>query len=254
MEAIQPGAAGKPQAMRLQAFLSDAGVASRRKSAELIEQGLVTVNGEVVKAPGHKVDPVADMIAFKGKRVEPEACEYYAFYKPMNVITTAADEAGRKKVTDFFTKVKARVFPVGRLDRNSTGLLIMTNDGMLANALMHPSKGVEKRYAVMTDGPLGPEQLMKFQKGLRIEGQTTSTCQIVDHGPVDKRGFAYEVVLHEGKNRQIRKMMEILGRHCREIHRFEYGPLKLGRMKPGEYRALTVDEVRILKECVGGAA
>lgn len=238
--------------MRLQSFLADAGVASRRKSAELIEAGLVKVNGEVVKAAGHKVDPAADRVEYKGKRVEPEALEYYLFYKPMNVITTAADEQGRKKVTDFFTHIKARVFPVGRLDRNSTGLLIMTNDGALANGLMHPSKGVEKRYAVLLDGPLGQEQMLKFQKGLRIEGQTTSTCQIIDHGALEKRGFAYEVVLHEGKNRQIRKMMEILGRHCKEIHRFEYGPLKLGRLKPGEYRPLTSDEVRTLKECVGG--
>ncbi len=238
--------------MRLQSYLADAGVASRRKSAELIEQGLVKVNGTVVKAAGHPVDPGKDTVEFKGRKVEPEACEYYLFYKPMNVITTAADEQGRKKVTDFFTKVKARVFPVGRLDRNSTGLLVMTNDGALANGLMHPSKGVEKRYAVLLDGPLGPEQMMKFQKGLKIEGQTTSTCKITDHGPVDKRGFAYEVVLHEGKNRQIRKMMEILGRHCKEIHRFEYGPLKLGRLKPGEYRPLSADEVQTLKECVGG--
>lgn len=238
--------------MRLQSYLADAGVASRRKSAELIEAGLVKVNGEVVKAAGHPIDPDKDKVEFKGRAVKPEACEYYIFHKPMNVITTAADEQGRKKVTDFFTKVKARVFPVGRLDRNSTGLLIMTNDGALANGLMHPSKGVEKRYAVLLDGPLGAEQMMKFRKGLKIEGETTSTCQIIDHGPVEKRGFAYEVILHEGKNRQIRKMMEILGRHCKEIHRFEYGPLKLGRLKPGEFRPLSADEVQILKDCVGG--
>ncbi len=237
--------------MRLQSFLADAGVASRRKSAELVEQGLVKVNGEVVKAPGHPVDPEKDLIEFKGRKVQPEALHYYLFYKPMNVITTAADEQGRKKVTDFFTKVNARVFPVGRLDRNSTGLLIMTNDGALANGLMHPSKGVEKRYAVLLDGPLGPEQMMKFQKGLKIEGQTTSTCKITDHGAVEKRGFAYEVVLHEGKNRQIRKMMEILGRHCKEIHRFEYGDLKLGKLRPGDFRPLTADEVAALKVCAG---
>lgn len=238
--------------MRLQSFLADAGVASRRKSAELIEQGLVKVNGEVVKAAGHRIDPKTDKVEYKNKQVHPEQNEYYLFYKPMNVITTADDEQGRKKVTDFFTKVRARVFPVGRLDRNSTGLLIMTNDGALANRLMHPSRGVEKRYAVLLDGPLGPEQLMKFRKGMKIEGQMTSTCQIIDHGPVERRGFAYEVVLHEGKNRQIRKMMEILGRHCKEIHRFEYGPLKLGKLRPGEYRPLTPDEVRTLKECVSG--
>jgi 23S rRNA pseudouridine2605 synthase len=240
--------------MRLQSFLADAGIASRRKSAEFVETGLVKVNGVVVKAPGHPVDPDKDKVEFKGKRVQKEALHYYLFYKPTNVITTAADEAGRKKVTDFFTKVAARVFPVGRLDRNSTGLLIMTNDGQLANGLMHPSRGVEKRYAVLTDGPLGPEQLLKFRKGLRIEGETTSSCQIIDHGPHARSGFAYEVVLHEGKNRQIRKMMEILGRHCKEIHRFEYGPLKLGRLKPGEFRPLSAEEVATLKECVGGPA
>lgn len=238
--------------MRLQSYLADAGVASRRKSAELIEAGLVKVNGEVVKAAGHRIDPAVDKIEFKGRQVEPEKNEYYLFYKPTNVITTAADEAGRKKVTDFFSHIKARVFPVGRLDRNSTGLLIMTNDGQLANGLMHPSRGVEKRYAVLLDGPLGPEQMMKFRKGMKVEGEMTSSCQITDHGPVEKRGFAYEIVLHEGKNRQIRKMMEILGRHCKEIHRFEYGPLKLGRLKPGEFRPLSADEVNTLKECVGG--
>lgn len=237
--------------MRLQSFLADAGVASRRKSAELIESGLVKVNGEVVKAPGHPVDGEKDVIEFKGQKVKPEALHYYLFYKPTNVITTAADEQGRKKVTDFFTKVNARVFPVGRLDRNSTGLLVMTNDGALANGLMHPSKGVEKRYAVLVDGPLGPEQMLKFQKGLKIEGQMTSTCKITDHGAVERRGFAYEIVLHEGKNRQIRKMMEILGRHCKEIHRFEYGALRLGKLKPGEFRPLTPDEVAALKESAG---
>lgn len=237
--------------MRLQSYLADAGVASRRRSAELIESGLVKVNGQIVRAPGHAVDAEKDVIEFKGQKVRPEALHYYLFHKPINVITTAADEQGRKKVTDFFRKVNARVFPVGRLDRNSTGLLIMTNDGALANGLMHPSKGVEKRYAVLLDGPLGKEQMIKFQKGLKIEGQMTSTCQIIDHGPVERRGFAYEVVLHEGKNRQIRKMMEILGRHCKEIHRFEYGALQLGRLKPGEFRPLTPAEVAQLKESAG---
>jgi 23S rRNA pseudouridine2605 synthase len=236
--------------MRLQSFLSKSGVASRRKCAELVQEGKVKVNGEVVTEPGKAIEPDQDVILYRGKPVVSKALAYYMFHKPLNVITTAKDPQNRRTVVEFFKDKKERVFPVGRLDRNTTGLLLVTNDGDLANALMHPRYGVTKRYAVLIDKSLSKAQLDKFKRGLRIEGdKKTAACQITAYG---KQGghFAYEVTLKEGKNRQIRKMMEILGCRVKALHRFEYGPLDLGNLKLGASRPLKATELKALREFI----
>jgi len=235
--------------MRLQSYLSKSGLASRRKAADFIREGKVTVNGSVVREPGAAVDPAKDEICFGKKEVRSAQAVYYVFHKPVNVITSASDPQGRRTAVDFFSGIPHRVFPVGRLDRNTTGLLLMTNDGDLANELMHPRYGVVKRYAVLTDRCLSPNQMEKFRRGMRLEGGKTRACEIKDYGPKG-RHYAYEVALKEGKNRQIRRMMEILGHSVKALHRFEYGPLELGHLKPGHFRSLSPAEVKRLRDSV----
>lgn len=233
--------------MRLQVFLAQSGVASRRASADLIRDGHVAVNGKIVHEPGFHVQPESDRIAFRGQPIQFEKKEYFIFYKPTNVVTTASDEKGRKTVVDFFKKIKTRLYPVGRLDRNTTGILIMTNDGELANHLMHPRYGVVKKYVAVIDKPLSAEMMKKFKKGIYLESGITHAAHIhfiEEHS----KGHAYEIHIHEGKNRQIRKMMEILEREVKFLHRFEYGPLNLGDLKPGEYRSITSEELKLLKK------
>ncbi|MBF0254799.1 MAG: rRNA pseudouridine synthase, partial [Candidatus Omnitrophica bacterium] len=234
--------------MRLQSFLSQNGVASRRKCAEIILAGEVRVNGKVASGPGDAIDPEKDEILYQSKPVRPCARrQYFLFHKPLNVITTARDTHARKTVVDFFKGVQARLFPVGRLDRNTTGILLLTDDGELANRLMHPRHGVLKRYAVLTDSPLSSVQLTKFSKGVQLGPKRTAECGIRPCGKKE-RYYAYEVTLAEGQNRQIRRMMTILGKNVKALHRFEYGPLVLGRLEPGKHRPLTAEEVAALRQ------
>ena len=232
--------------MRLQSYLSRSGVASRRHAADLIREGKVRVNDELVREPGKKVDPDKDRITFEDKELSFESKAYYVFHKPMNVITTAKDTHGRKTVIDFFKHLKLRLYPVGRLDQNSTGLLLLTNDGDLANHLMHPKFGVMKRYAVLIDRPLSTQDITKFKRGIRLGSKSTAPCEMTSYG---KRGgsYAYEVTLHEGQKRQIRRMIEILGKSVKGLHRFEYGSISLGKLKAGQFRTLTPKEIDSLR-------
>lgn len=217
-----------------------------------MKEGAVQVNGKPVLEPGFAVDPEKDRVLFQGKPVEAEGKLYFLFHKPRGVISTASDTHGRKTVVDFFRSVPARLYPVGRLDADTTGLLILTNDGDFANRLMHPRHGVSKVYEAVLAKPMSEQQRIKAEKGLRVEGYQTRACRVEPcpaGGPQGKpaKGFHYRVTLHEGRKRQIREMMKILGLSLVSLHRSQIGPLTIGSLKPGEFRALTPEEIAELR-------
>jgi 23S rRNA pseudouridine2605 synthase len=240
--------------MRLQAYLADCGVASRRKAAQIISGGLVSVNGAAVFEPGTEIREGKDEIRLQGRRIFPEKKLYFVLNKPKNVVTTLSDERGRRSVADYFGRVGERLFPVGRLDRNSTGLVLMTNDGEWAHRLMHPAGGIRKYYEVWVDPPLSSQQRLCFARGVWLDGARTAPARIHEIG---RKGgaAAYEVVLGEGKNRQIRRMMAVLGAFVRALHRYRYGSLTLKGVPSGTFRALTGREVEALsREALPGGA
>jgi len=206
------------------------------------------VNGKVVREPGTEADPQKDTIEALGKRVKPERLVYFLFHKPKGVITSVKDPQGRKTVMDYFPKVKERIFPVGRLDYHSEGLLLMTNDGDLDFLLTHPSHEVEKTYEVTVRGKLSEKLAAKMARGVRIDSGLTAPCEIeiLDYDG-EKNKTLLKMVLHEGKNREIRKMMEVFHFPVFRLKRVGYSFLTLdvGR---GESRRLTAEEVRRLYE------
>lgn len=233
--------------MRLQTFLSKSGITSRRKAADLIKSGKISVNGRIVLEPGYAVDPASGHITCLGRNVVPEAKAYYLFHKPRGVITTVEDAYKRRTVRDFFRSVPVRLYPAGRLDRDTTGLLVMTNDGEFANRLTHPRFGLEKIYEARIHRALTEPDVKRFERGLRIQGYLTSPCRIEAQGRSEKK-FFYKITLHEGRKRQIREMMSVLGVRVLSLHRIQVGPLKLGTLKAGAFRPLTEAE---RKACLG---
>ncbi len=232
--------------MRLQSYLSKAGIASRRKVVEHIEAGLVTVNGKKVLEPGFAVSPDKDEIKYKDHPVRFQRKAYYAFHKPRGVITTTVDTHGRKTILDFFKDVPGRLYPVGRLDQDTSGLLIVTNDGDFANEIMHPSHGKAKIYELTLKERLSESQRTKAEKGLWVEGYQTRPCRIE---PIKKANSPlYLVTLYEGRKRQIREMMKIIQAEIVSLHRIQVGTLKLGHLKVGTYRPLTEEEIKALTE------
>lgn len=247
------------QEQRLQKILAAAGIASRRKAEELILAGRVQVNGKAVTALGSKADPSADHIRVDGKLLkQPEKHRYFMLNKPKGVVTTVSDPEGRPTVMKFFARNNARVFPVGRLDYQSEGLLLMTNDGELANTLTRAASKVEKTYLVKVSGRPTGEALEQLRHGVMIEkgrrgervGRTmTQPARITMIRDTDNPW--YEVVLVEGKNREIRKMFEEVGHFVEKIRRVGFGPLVLD-VEPGEIRELTEKEVTQLKRAGRG--
>ena len=236
--------------IRLQKYLSQCAVASRRKSEELIVSGKVKVNGKVAGL-GDKVNPKRDTVTVSGKKIVSSKKHYYIMlHKPRGFITTMEDELGRKCVAELVKDVGARVYPVGRLDRDSEGLLIMTNDGEFANYLTHPSKHVPKTYRVTVRPDITDEQLLAFNEGIEIDGRKTAPA---DAHVIEKseNRVVLEVVLHEGRNRQIRRMCEALGLEVARLKRTHIGSLKLGMLPQGKWRSLTEDEVHRLKVSSG---
>lgn len=236
--------------IRLQKYLSQCAVASRRKSEELILAGKVKVNGHVAGL-GDKIDPKRDTVTVSGKKVVYSKKHYYIMlHKPRGYITTMEDEMGRKCVAELVKDVGARVYPVGRLDRDSEGLLIMTNDGDFANHLTHPSKHVPKTYRVTVRPSVSDEQLVAINEGIEIDGKKTAPADahIIDKS--DNR-VVLEIILHEGRNRQIRRMCEALGLEVARLKRTHIGSLKLGMLPQGKWRELTEDEVHRLKVSSG---
>lgn len=236
--------------IRLQKYLSQCAVASRRKSEELILSGKVKVNGKVAGL-GDKINPKRDTVTVSGKKIVSSKKHYYIMlHKPRGFITTMEDEMGRKCVAELVKDVGARVYPVGRLDRDSEGLLIMTNDGDFANHLTHPSKHVPKTYRVTVRPSVSEDQLIAFNEGIEVDGRKTAPA---DAHIIDKseNRVVLEIILHEGRNRQIRRMCEALGLEVARLKRTHIGSLKLGMLPQGKWRNLTEDEVHRLKVSSG---
>ncbi len=242
--------------MRLQRFLAQAGIASRRKAELLITQGLVKVNGKVVTELGTKVDPRKDQVQVEGKRAQAEELVYLLLNKPKGFVTTAHDPEGRPTVMQLVRDAGVRVYPVGRLDFNTEGVLLMTNDGELAHALMHPSRGVQKTYQVKLRGMAGPDLVESWMKGVTLDdGEKTAPAQVTMLGPTEGgRNTWLEVTIHEGKNRQIHRMAEAAGFQVAKLERVRYAGLDSEAVKPGRYRTLLAREVAALRKLAGLSA
>ncbi|MBD3378877.1 MAG: pseudouridine synthase [Candidatus Omnitrophica bacterium] len=232
---------------RLQSVLAHAGIASRRRSAGLIEDGLVEVDGKVVREKGYRLDPSLHRITVMGRPLSAEEQKkYILLYKPAGVITTVKDTHGRKKVTDLVPGLKERVYPVGRLDKDTTGLLVLTNDGKLAHRLSHPSFEVEKEYRAEVSGKITPEKLRRLSEGVFVEGKKTSPCSV--KVLEEKKGRTLlAMTIHEGRKRQIRSMISSIGAKVVSLERVRYAGLTLEGLTEGRWRYLTPAEVLKLK-------
>ena len=234
--------------IRIQKIIADAGIASRRKAEELINAGAVTVNGKKAKL-GDKADPYKDKINVAGRDIviRKNSKKYYIMlHKPRGFITTMSDEGGRKCVAELIDDVPARLFPVGRLDRESEGLLLMTNDGEFANLISHPSTHFPKTYRVTVRPRMTDDQLTTLTTGVVIEGRMSMPAAVhVVKSEQDRT--VLEIVLEEGRNRQIRKMCEAIGLEVARLKRIAVGPVRLGMLQPGKYRELTPDEMRAIR-------
>lgn len=236
--------------VRLQKFLAESGVASRRKSEELIDQGKVKVNGRVAMI-GDKIDPKKDTVTVNGKKiVKTKAFTYVVLHKPRGFITTMSDEKDRKCVAELIKDVDGRVYPVGRLDKDSEGMLLFTNDGAFANAMTHPTKHVPKTYRVTVRPSISEEQITALTQGVIIEDRKTAPAEVRVITKEEGR-VVLEIILYEGRNRQIRKMCEEVGLEVARLKRTAIGSIKLGMLKQGAWRHLTEDEVRKLMIAAG---
>ena len=228
-------------------MLADCGVASRRKSEELIRAGRVRVNGRIADI-GDKVDPINDKVYVGKRRVTGTArpkLRYIMLNKPRGVLTTMSDERGRKCVADLITDIDVRVYPIGRLDRDSEGMLLLTNDGEFANHIMHPKKHVNKVYRVTVRPNINDEQVKKLSDGVVIDGRRTAPAQVRVVTREEGRAVL-EIVIREGRNRQIRKMCDTVGLEVARLKRIAIGSVKLGGLKSGAFRDLTEMEVKKL--------
>ena len=236
---------------RLQKYLAGAGIASRRKCEELILQGQVQVNNSVVTELGTKIDPKKDKIEVDGKLIKYKEKKHYSYIllnKPKGYLTSLSDPFGRPTILDLLRDIKERVYPVGRLDYNSEGLLILTNDGELTYALTHPAKEVEKVYIVKVKGIPSSEKLKMLSKGVTLKkNYKISPCNINLLKTI--KGNAI-LKIKEGKKRQIRKMAEYIGHFVLELIRIQTGPISLKGVKPGEYRYLNKEEIKSLKKII----
>lgn len=233
--------------MRLQKYLAICGVASRRNAEKMIQDGKVQVNGITVTEMGVQVDENLDRVCVGGEEVHPEAEKHYlAYHKPIGEVTTASDPEGRATVMDRFRDYPVRLFPVGRLDYDSEGLLLLTNDGDMMNRLLHPSHEVSKVYLVKASNQVTDEEIRRLRAGVMIEGKLTSPAQVRLI-----RREAFDTVLlvgiHEGRNRQVRKMLEAVGHQVVNLKRVEFGPISLGDLPRGQWRRLTEQEIARLK-------
>lgn len=233
---------------RLQKFLAEAGVASRRKAEELIAAGKIKVNGKVVTELGTKIDPNKDEVLYLDKEVSTKEVElvYIMLHKPEGYVTTAKEQFGRPGVMDLVRDVKARIFPVGRLDYDTSGLLLLTNDGDLTYKLTHPKHDVDKTYIAKLYGTPDDMDLQKFRRGVVIDGKQTKPAkmQILEKG---ERQSTVEIIIHEGRNRQVRKMCEAIKHPVAQLKRVATGDLTMVDLPKGKYRHLTPKEVKYLK-------
>lgn len=233
---------------RLQKIIAEMGIASRRKAEEIIVEGRVTVNGRIAVI-GMKADPLRDHIKVDGRLLfRAEKKVYYAFNKPRGVMTSMSDPQGRPTVQEFFGGIKQRVFPVGRLDYDSEGLLLLTNDGDFAQAILHPSKKVPKTYLVKIKGVLEDEELERLRKGIKIDGKMTAPAKVKKLKKTESNSWI-EMIISEGRKRQIRKMLERVGHQVIRLMRIRINGIEMGPLEPGTYRKLTMEEMHtIMKE------
>lgn len=236
--------------MRLQKYLADAGVASRRACEALIAAGRVRVNGATA-AIGQSVE-AGDTVELDGK---PVACAQrhivILFYKPRGVVCTSEDPEGRRTVQDYFRDLPERLYNVGRLDLNSEGLLLMTNDGALAHRLTHPRFGVEKTYYVVCDGKVTASDFAKLTNGVLLDDGMTAPARVDCIRTTQRGDTSFLITIHEGRNRQIRRMAEAIGHRTLRLKRERFGCLELGTLKPGEWRYLTESELTSLRALLG---
>jgi len=229
---------------RLQKVLAKAGVASRRGAEEIIRQGKVKVDGKVVTEMGTKVDPDIQVIECNGIRLEaPEKKVYILLHKPAGYLSTVDDPQGRPIVTDLLKNIKERVYPVGRLDLDTEGALLLTNDGELAQKILHPSHEVNKTYVVKVKGQPDKKNLDLLSKGIVLEGRKTWPAHI-EVLKTETQSTAIRITIHEGRKRQVRKMFDAIGHSVMELKRTAYGQLKLGKLGPGKYRFLTLEDIK----------
>lgn len=232
-------------------MIADSGVCSRRKAEQMISQGRVKINGHPVKL-GDKCG-YKDLITIDGERImipKKKNFIYIMMNKPRGYVTTVSDELDRRCVMDLLEDVEERVYPVGRLDRNSEGLLLFTNDGEFANSIMHPSRHISKTYRVTVRPDINDDQLVALSEGVVIDGKKTLPASVVVKDKEAGR-VVILITIKEGRNRQIRKMCEAVGLEVARLRRISIGPLKLGMLKPGSYRDLTADELRALRNAIG---
>jgi 23S rRNA pseudouridine2605 synthase len=229
--------------VRLAKYMAQCGVASRRHAERLVTSGRVFVGGRRVTDPAHDVSE-ADEVTVEGKRISPQRLEYHLLHKPLGVVSTAHDPEGRPKVTDMVPS-DVRLYPVGRLDADSSGLILLTNDGALANRLTHPSFEVEKAYRAEVEGGVAAGALERLRQGVELDDGMTSPARVreLSRGP---SGSVLELVIHEGRKRQVRRMLESVGHRVRSLQRVRFGPLELGDLKPGASRPLEAAEIEAL--------
>ena len=238
--------------VRLQKFLAEQGVASRRKSEELIMAGKVKVNGHVAQI-GQKINPRKDLVTVGKQKitsVKNRKMIYIMLHKPRGYVTTVSDEQNRKTVMDLVSDIDERIYPVGRLDKDSEGLLILTNDGSFTNAMTHPSHNYAKVYRVTVRPKISDEILFNLRSGIEIDGKKTAPCEVTVLTTEENR-VVLEIILKEGRNRQIRKMCESQGLEVARLKRTAIGSLKLGMLPQGQYRELSEKEVKMLLRSAG---
>lgn len=231
---------------RLQKYMASCGVDSRRHCEEIIKEGRVKVNGDVISELGAKVDSLLDEVTLDGKVIKKEEEKvFYALYKPCGYVCTVNDEKGRATVLDLMPK-DFRIFPIGRLDYDSSGLLLLTNDGDTYNKVIHPRESIDKVYEVLLDGQITLDEINKLQEGVDIGDYVTKKAyvSIVKEWP---NKTLISVTIHEGKNRQIRRMLEAISHEVLALNRVKVGAIELGDLKEGEYRELTEREIQCLR-------
>ncbi len=235
---------------RLQKVLAHSGVASRRKCEELIQNGHVSVDGSIITELGYKVDSASQTITVDGNKIEIEQKVCLMMYKPTSRITSVSDPEGRKTVMDLITGVEQRVYPVGRLDYDTSGLLLLTNDGELTNRLLHPSYHLEKVYRATVRGMVDKELISQLEHGIVLEDGKTAPADVhvLRQHP---RESVVEITIHEGRNRQVRRMFDTLDAPVKRLKRIQFGPIELGDMMQGHWRYLKADEWNVLYQLVG---
>lgn len=228
---------------RLSKYLANLGVSSRRNIKELLKSQVITVNGERIKESGFHINPNKDDIRINGKKIKPPELVYYLINKPKGIVSTRAEEYGRANVISLIP-TSERIYPVGRLDKDTTGLLILTNDGELTNLLTNPRYHVDKVYRLYVEGVVSNAQLKALRNGVLLDDGITAPATVLQSNNTNS---FIQMTIHEGRNRQIRRMCETVGLHLIDLERIKFGPLSLANLKTGKYRTLTMEEVRLLR-------